>query len=91
MENRIVKRLDLEMSTLPYLLLIMAAMGDSEYTTLGIKILEFEIQGEAYVCDFIVYGLRGYDIILGIDRLNHNKAFLNCKKKEFYKVHVIVK
>lgn len=69
------------MSTLPYPLLIMVAKGESQYITLGIKILEFKIQGETYVWDFIVYGLREYDIILGMDWVSHNKAFVDCKKK----------
>lgn len=38
-----------------------------EYTTLGIKNLEFQIHGETYVQDFILYGLRDYDVILKMD------------------------
>lgn len=59
----IVERLDLKISTLSYPLLIMTA----EYTTLGIKNLEFQIHGETYVQDFILYGLRDYDVILKMD------------------------
>lgn len=58
----IVKRLGLKISTLSYPLLIMTA----KYT-LGIKNLEFQIHGETYVQDFILYGLRDYDAILKMD------------------------
>ena len=62
-----MKKLGLLISTLPYPIIVTAAKGEPEYTTLGVKKLEFEIQGETYVWDFIMYGLRDYDVILWID------------------------
>lgn len=53
---RIVKRLRLEISSLFYPLLVTVAIGEPKYTTLGIKSLKFEIQGVAYVEDFIELG-----------------------------------
>ena len=47
--HRIVKKLGLEISTLPYPIVVTAAKGEPEYTTLGVKKLEFGIQGETYV------------------------------------------
>lgn len=38
-----------------------------KYTTQCIKSLEFKIQGETNVWCFIVYRLRDYDVILGMD------------------------
>lgn len=77
---RIVKKLGLEILTLSLPFLIMTTKGEPECTTLGIKILLFEIQGETYVWEFIVYRLRDYDVILEMDWLSHNKAFLYCEK-----------
>ena len=79
--HRIVKKLGLVISTLPYPIIVTAAKGEPEYTTLGVKKLEFGIQGETYVWDFILYGLRDYDVILGMDWLSSNKAFLDCERK----------
>ena len=31
--------------------------------------------------DFILYGLRDYDVILGMDWLSSNKTFLDCERK----------
>ena len=79
--HRIVKKLGLLISTLPYPIIVTAAKGEPEYTTLGVKKLEFEIQGATFVWDFILYGLRDYDVILGMDWLSSNKAFLDCERK----------
>ena len=76
-----MKKLGLVISTLPYPIIVTAAKGEPEYTTLGVKKLEFGIQGETYVCDYILYGLRDYDVILRMDWLSNNKAFLDCERK----------
>lgn len=55
---RIVKKLAYETLTLSYPLRIMVARGEHEFTTLGVQNLEFEIQIEAYVWDFVVCNHR---------------------------------
>ena len=47
--HRLVKKLELLISTLPYPIIVTATKGVPEYTTLGVKKLEFGIQGETYV------------------------------------------
>ena len=59
----------------------MAAKGEPKYVTLGVKTLKFNIQGETYIWDFILYEMRDYDIILGMDWLSSNQAFLDCERK----------
>lgn len=44
----------------------MTANKGPKYTALGIKSLEFEIQGEIYVWNFIVSRLRDDDVIQGL-------------------------
>ena len=41
--HRIVEKLGLVISTLPYPIIVTAAKGEPEYTTLGVKKLEFGI------------------------------------------------
>ena len=60
---------------------ITAARGEPEFSTLGVRKLEFEIQGRTFVWDFVLYELQEYDMILGMDWLSFNQAYLDCKKK----------
>ena len=46
---KIVKQLDLNLSTLKCPLKITAARGEPKFSTLGVKTLRFEIQGRTYV------------------------------------------
>lgn len=45
---RILRKLGLTTSTLPYTLKIVASKGEPVFSTIGFKSLEFEIQGESY-------------------------------------------
>ena len=78
---RIVKKLSLKTSTLSYPLRITAARGEPEFTTLRVQTLEFDIQGEIYVWDFVVFELREFNVILGMDWLGKNQTFLDYEKK----------
>ena len=57
------------------------SMGDGEVTTLGVTNLSLDIQGKPYVWNFIVYGIIGFDVLLGMDWLSAHQAFLDCKGK----------
>ena len=81
MTPKIVKQLDLNLSTLECPLRITAARGEPEFSTLEVKKLKFEIQGKTYVWDFVLCELQEYDVILGMDWLGYNQAYLDCKKK----------
>ena len=35
--------------------------------------------------DFVVFGLREFDVILGMDWLGKNQAFLDCERKRVLK------
>ena len=58
------------------------ATGDSEVSKLGVSNLHLDIQGNAYVWNFIVHGLEGHDILLGMDWLSVNQAFLTVRIRE---------
>ena len=57
------------MSTLPKTYRVTTATGDGEVTTLGVTNLSLDIQGKPYVWNFIVYGIIGFDVLLGMDWL----------------------
>ena len=44
--------------------------GDGEVTMLGVTNLSLDIQGKPYVWNFIVYGIIGFDVLLGMDWLS---------------------
>ena len=56
-------------------------MGDGEVTTLRVTNLSLDIQGKPYVWNFIVYGIKEFDVLLGMDWLSAHQAFLDWKGK----------
>ena len=48
---------------------------------LGVTNLSLDIQGISYVWKFIVYGVKGFDVLLGMDWLSAHQTFLDCKGK----------
>ena len=81
LSSRLVKSLGLQTSTLPKTYRVTTATGDGEVTTLGVINLSLDIQGKPYVWNFIVYGIIGFDVLLGMDWLSAHQAFLDCKGK----------
>ena len=79
LSSRLVKSLGLQTSTLPKTYRVTTATGDREVTTLGVTNLSLDIQGKPYVWNFIVYGIIGFDVLLGMDWLSAHQAFLDCK------------
>ena len=55
------------------------SMGDGEVTTLGVTNLSLDIQGKPCVWNFIVYGVKGFDVLLAWTGGLHTRLFLKVK------------
>ena len=79
--SRLVKSLGLRTSPLSKPFRVTTATGDCEVTKWGVINLSLDIQGKPYMWNFILYGLEGYDVLLGMDWLSAHQAFLDCEGK----------
>ena len=65
--SRLVKNLRLQKFPLSKTYRDTTATGDGEVTMLGVTNLSLDIQRKTYVWNFIVYGVKRFDVLLGMD------------------------
>lgn len=77
----LVKSLGLQTSPLSKSFRLTMSTRNFEVTKLGVTNLPLDILRNTYVWSFIMYGLEGYDVLLGIDWLSANRTFLDYENK----------